>query len=1537
MTTVKPDSLDERIQSLSAGRRALLKRLQQQEQNKTSRAANPVREASIPRRDHDEPVPLSFAQRRLWFLHQLAPDSPFYDESTMLPLHTVLNPVELERSLNEIVERHEVLRTVFRTIDGEPAQIILPELHMPLLFRDLRLMPESEREDEALRFAGEELSKPFDLACGPLLRSALLQLGTEHYVLVLTMHHIVCDGWSMDVLFRELGEIYAAFITRRPSPLPPLPIQYADYALWQHKRLSGESLQRLLDYWKRQLKDLPTLNLSTDYPRPDVQSFRGAILRLELGVELTQRLKQLARAEGVTLFVLLLAAFKVLLYRHCRQDDIVVGAPVSGRSHSETQALIGFFVNSLVLRSDLSNNPPFREALQRVKRVVVDGFAHDELPFEILVEHLQPERSLDRNPLFQVAFQFVNSIDRANDGELAAASAAKSARGTAIFDQALTLWEGKEGIAGELEYCTELFAEETMQRIARRFELLLEAISVDSQQAIDELPLMSEDERQLLEAWNQTHIDTPPLTDIVTNVEKQAVKLPQESAVVFGDQQLSYGTLNRRANQLAHRLQQLDIGRESVVGVLMQRGPDCIVSILAILKSGAAYLPLDVIYPDERLNYILTDVGAALLLTRREGGMLLCHVPVPVLCVDDESEHLTDESEVNLSVRPGLGDLAYVIYTSGSTGQPKGVEVTHAGLANLIRWHRRTYGVDEHDHATHVASFAYDAAVWEIWPYLAAGATVHIADDITRLSAAALVDWMARDGITLTFLPTPLAEAVFDIRWPESLRLKALLTGGDALRRRPPSDLPCPVINHYGPTENSVVTTAATIEAGEASAGSPSIGRPIDNNRLYVLDRHGQLAPIGVPGELCIAGGGLARGYRGRPELTAQRFPPDPFITPPGGRMYASGDLVRWRNDGQIEFIGRIDHQVKIRGFRVELGEIEAELCRHPAVKEAVVVAREDTANDRRLAAYVVAQAGAEADDAVEQEQISHWQDLYNETYSAKASVTDPAFNIVGWNDSYTGAAIPAGEMADWVAETVAKIRRLQPRRVLEIGCGTGLLLLRLAPDCESYIGTDFSAAAIEFTGRQVHAGHLDECVQLSRCEATEVTGAVADGETFDTVILNSVVQYFPSVHYLVRVFERALATLAPGGRLFVGDVRHFGLLRAFHTDIELHHSADEPDPNALRSAIAKRLDQDSELALDPLFFLAFARRFPQVRSVEFQLKRSPGHNELNRFRYDVVLNCAEAPSAPATEEVPWQADLDLDRLGDLLSEKAPERLVLRQVPNTRIALAAVAARLVEEESAGGARELVEIAGQEAVGAIDPGLWPQWAAQRGYAVALSWNLDSRDGGYDVLLERSAESTDTPPALAFPFHGNLSLRDCADYGNQPLQALHQRHLAPSLRSHLLDRLPDYMLPSSITFLETLPLTANGKVDRRALPIPHSLRVEPGSGYVAPVNAVERALAAIWAETLTVERVGIHDNFFSHLGGHSLLATQLMARINDAFRAQLPLQWIFESPTVAEFAEVMTGNPALAERLERTAELLLSLDHLVAAEEQEAELS
>jgi len=1533
MAKAKSPIINERIQSMSAERQALLKRLAKQ---KSPQSTNPGDLLSIPQRGHDGPVPLSFAQRRLWFLHQLAPDSPFYDESTMLRLNTVINPVEFERSLDEIVHRHEALRTVFRTIDEEPVQVILPELHLPLLFRDLRLLPQSEREDEALRFASEELRKPFDLTIGPLLRCALLQIDVESYMLVLTMHHIICDGWSMDVLFRDLREIYGAFITRRPSPLPPLQIQYADYTIWQRERLAGESLDRLLSYWKRQLEDLSALTLPTDFPRPTVQSFRGAILRLELSADLTRRIKHLARTESVTVFVLLLAAFKILLYRHCGQEDIVIGAPVSGRNLSETQPLIGFFVNSLVLRSDLSGNPSFHDALLRIKQVVMDGFAHDELPFEVLVEHLQPERSLDRNPLFQVAFQYVNAVGQVDGGGLEAASAAKSARGTAIFDLALTLWEGSEGIAGELEYCTELFTEATVQRIARRFEVLLESITADPQQSIGTLSLMPEEEQQqVLEEWNQTQIDTPPLACVLTNFEEQVARRPQATAVSFGAQNLNYEALNRHANQLAHRLRNRGIGRESVVSILMQRSLESFISILAIIKSGAAYLPLDVAYPGERLNYILSDAGAALLLTLRGDRKLLPDASVPVLCVDDESELLLEESMANLQIRPDLDDLAYVIYTSGSTGRPKGVDVTHAGLSNLVRWHLRTYAVDQTDRATHVASFAYDAAVWEIWPYLTVGAAVHIADDMTRLSAAALIDWMARERITLTFLPTPLAEVVLDIRWPDSLQLKALLTGGDTLRRRPSKGLPCPVINHYGPTENSVVTTATIIDAEDLSVRPPPIGRPIDNNRVYVLDCRGQPVPIGVPGELHIGGLGLARGYRGQPALTVERFLHDPYDQSPNARIYASGDLVRWRDDGQIEFLGRIDHQVKIRGFRIELSEIETELCRHPAIEEAVVVVREDTANDRSLAAYIVARPESnnkQMDEKAEREQIGHWQTLYDETYNTQDSTADPAFNIVGWNDSYSGAPIPVEEMREWVDESVAKIRNLKPRRVLEIGCGTGLLLLRLAPDCDSYIGTDFSAAAIEFTGNQLHTRKLQRCVELRCCEATE---AAIGYQSFDTVVLNSVIQYFPSVHYLVQVLEHALTALAPGGRLFVGDVRNLSLLRAFHTDLELHHMLDQSTPEVLHDAVAKLVAQDSELAVDPLFFLAFAKRFPQVRSVEFQLKRGQSNNELNRFRYDVVLSCTEAVIAASTEEeLNWRTrNLDLDRLSDFLQKKAPTSLSIRQIPNAWVASAVAAAGLVDDGTSE-TQAVLEVVRQKASGSIAPGEWPRWAAQRSYAVALSWNLARQDGCYDVLLERRIKGdTDTPPS--FPVRETPPLSDWTNYTNQPFQALHQNRLVPRLQTHLLQRLPDYMVPSSFTFLEALPLTPNGKLDRQALPPPHDMRAKYASGYVAPRNYVEIALAGIWADTLAIDRVGIHENFFSQLGGHSLIATQLMARINDAFRAQLPLQWIFESPTVAEFAAVMGEQTELAGRLERTAELLLSLDNLALAETQEAE--
>lgn len=918
-------------------------------------SAPPLR--PVPR---DGDLPLSFGQQRLWFLDQLEPGSAAYNVPAAVRLKAQLNVAALEQSLNEVVRRHEVLRTTFATVEGQPVQIIAPSLTLTVPVIDLQALPEAERETEIQRLLTEEAQQPFDLARGPLLRPTLLQLSAEEYIVSLTMHHIVCDGWSAKVLVRELAVLYVASCAGQPSPLSALPVQYADFAHWQQQWLQGDALEAQLAYWKQRLAGAPPLlALPTDQPRPIVQTYRGATHSLALPKTLTEGLKALSRQEGVTLFMTLFATFQTLLHRYTGQEDIVVGTPIANRHRAETEGLVGFFVNTLALRTDLSGNPLFSELLKRVREECLEAYAHQDLPFEKLVEELQPERDLSRHPLFQVMFVLHNEIGQVIESPGLTLSPMIIDSGIAHFDLTLEMMDTEEGLKGRLVYNTDLFDTATIGRLLEHFQTLLESVVTQPKQRVSALPLLTEAERhQLLVEWNDTRTEYPSGLCIPQLFELQVEKTPDAVAVVFGDTQLTYEALNRRANQVAHYLQQLGVGPEVLVGICLERSLEMIVGLLGILKAGGAYVPLDPAYPQERLAFMLADAQAPMLLTRRPlVGKLPAH-EAEVVCLDSAWESIAQESKGNLVSGATPENLAYVIYTSGSTGTPKGVAIRHAGLINLVTWHQRVYCVTPVDRATQLAAPAFDASVWEIWPYLTSGACLYIPDEETLALPSRLLAWLTAKAITICFLPTPLVEAVLEEQEPTGLALRVLLTGGDKLRRRPRQALPFCLANNYGPTEGTVVTTWATVATGTEDSATPPIGRPIANTRVYVLDRHLQPVPVGVPGELYIGGAGLARGYLNRPELTAESFIPNPFSEEPGTRLYKTGDLVRYLPDGNIEFLGRIDHQVKIRGFRIELQEIEVVLSQHAAVREAVTLTQEDVPGDKRLVAYVVPKQG---------------------------------------------------------------------------------------------------------------------------------------------------------------------------------------------------------------------------------------------------------------------------------------------------------------------------------------------------------------------------------------------------------------------------------------------------------------------------------------------------------------------------------------------------------------------------------------------------
>jgi amino acid adenylation domain-containing protein len=912
-------------------------------------------------------VPLSFAQQRLWFLDQLEPGTSLYNMPAALRLTGRLDAPILERTLREIIRRHEVLRTTFAVLDEQPMQVIAPAQTQRLPVIDLSDLAEERRESEATALIGMEAQGPFDLSTGPLLRATLLKLSAEEHIILLTMHHIVSDGWSMGVLVREVAALYEAYVEGRESPLAELTIQYADFALWQQEWLSGEVLEGQLQYWKRQLGGAPAvLDLPTDRARPPIQLFRGAEESLTLSTHLSEQLKMLSEQQEATLFMTLLAAFQTLLSRYTGQDDIVVGTPIAGRTHSETEGLIGVFVNTLVLRTDMSGDPSFRELLGRVREVALEAYAHQDMPFEKLVEELEPERNLSHTPLFQVMFMLQHASPESSLKLSGLRLSPVAVEGTtAKFDLTLSMAESKKGLRASLEYNTALFDVETVKRMMGHLERLFEGIVSEPEQRLSELPLLTKDEkRQLLSGWKEVRRE--PHGNAVHHLfEQQAERKPNNIAISFGEQRLTYRELNERANQLAHYLRASGVGPDTLVGLYLERSVEMIVGLLGILKAGGAYVPLDQACPKERLAFMLEDTAVAVLLTQeRLQATLPDHVP-QVICLDTVRALLAQESVANPASATTAENLAYIIYTSGSTGKPKGVMVTHANIVRLFKETHAWFEFSESDTWTLFHSYAFDFSVWELWGALLYGGRLVVVPYIVSRSPEAFFELLSAERVTvLNQTPSAFrqlikaAETQSDVR---DLSLRLVIFGGEALELKSLrpwiecyGDEQPHLVNMYGITETTVhVTYRPLTKADILGPMGSGVGRPIPDLQVYILNKRQQLAPIGVPGEIYVGGEGLARGYLNRAALTAEKFFPNPFGKEPGARLYKTGDSARYLLDGNIEFLGRIDHQVKVRGFRIELGEIEAVLSAQPGVREAVVIVREED-GEKRLVGYVV-------------------------------------------------------------------------------------------------------------------------------------------------------------------------------------------------------------------------------------------------------------------------------------------------------------------------------------------------------------------------------------------------------------------------------------------------------------------------------------------------------------------------------------------------------------------------------------------------------
>ena len=1495
-------TLEARLQRLTLEERRLL----------VSSRSSGSSSAPIPVVDKSRPLPLSYAQERLWLVDQLEPNNTSYNLSRSFRLLGPLDIAALRSALLAIVRRHEVLRTQFVTVAGRPMQTVQPFLPLDLVAQPAQHVDEVERE---------ELGRPFDLAKGPLMRARLFRQNPQEHTLLLVFHHIVIDGWSTNILFQELGALYEAFAQGQPSPLPELEIQCADYAVWQREEAQTKALQQDLEYWRKQLHALSTADVPSDWPRPKTMTCEAGTAVRMLSPHLTEAVKRLARSEGATTFMVLLTALQLLLARATGQPDVAVASAIANRRRTEIEPLIGFFVNTLILRQKVDKDLPVREILKRVRQMCLAAYDHQDLPFDKLVATLQPERHLSRTPLAQIAIGGQDMpVDHGDRDPLETANAAWNSgtfaglqmemwanAGKVRFDQEWNVLERNNQIAAAVVYSAELFKPETIAQMLDDWSGLL-------QQMVDDPGLLVRSLRLAAPAR-----PTTPAVAVPTRFQAGAATLTQwfeaqveqvgEAAVALAssESRLTYGELSRRANQLAEYLVAIGVGPEQRVGLCMERGLEVVVAVLGILKAGGAYVPLDPGHPAERLKFLANDAQLSILVTDgRVDGDKLAGVGSRIVNVEAERERISRGRGDNLPCCSTADHLAYVIYTSGSTGKPKGVEVTHGNVMRLFTVTAPWFAFTAKDVWTLFHSYSFDFSVWELWGALLHGGKLVVVSQMESRYPQLFYDMLQQHRVTvLNQTPSAFRQLLeVDEKRRESLALRLVIFGGEALdasmlqgwRERHSTTR---LVNMYGITEITVHGTYVELGDREIGARESVIGEALPDLQLYVVGDGMELAPGGGSGELYVGGEGVARGYLNRPELTAERFVPDRYSGQPGARLYRTGDKVRRRLEGGLAYLGRIDDQVKIRGYRIELGEVEAALREHPEVAQAVVVAREE-ADAKRLVAYIVPnyRSIASAPGAQwHEQQTTHWHAVFNQTYQGTNSSRDPALNISGWNSSYTLQPIPAEHMREWADATVSRILALRPKRVLEIGCGTGMLLFRLADRCDRYIGVDFSEEALRFVKSHLGSIRDSEKVDLWQRRADDFSGT---GEhAFDTVLLNSVVQYFPSAAYLTTVLKRSVAAIKENGTVFVGDVRSLPLLRAFHASVALAASSPSWTIDEVRRQVDRVAKQENELVLHPAFFANFARETPGVTGVAVWPKRGVSSNELTQFRYDVVLTVGNRPEV-GSEAVwqLWSREWTVAQAEQHLLRAAPLAWGLLHVPNRRVQQATQALSLLEKSAPSETvQELTkQLEDQRAAAGVDPEVWWKLGEQHCWSVEISWASAGSQGEYDVLFRRLKPGETWLPASFPPMEARWAGSQLV---NHPLRRNWSEQQIPELREYLKHRLPDYMLPAAYVTLDTVPLTPHGKVDRKALPAPDTDRPNLVEEFVPPQTRMQHLLVSIWKSVLSLEEIGVQDNFFE-LGGDSIHVIQAVARANE-MGLRLTTRHLFQFQTIAELLE------------------------------------
>lgn len=1474
----------------------------------------------------DDAYPLGQLQAGMVYHNETAPNAAVYHDVFSFHVKISFDLEKLEKAIRVLAKRHEILRSGFDYASySEPLQLVWSDVLIPLTMFDLRdhssdSQPQLDRETLIADWVNQEKNVAIDWNNPPLLSFFLHQWPDNTFHFSISFHHAILDGWSLAYLLTELFHLYQM---DDPSLMPPNESNYRDFiALEQEAMESGSSHE----FWEKHLEGLTLAKLPRWPDTPErLASNESELLDVSLDPELVGELKQLAGRLKVPMKSVFLAAHLRVMMFISNQKEIVTGLLSSGRPEAKDgEKVIGLFLNMLALRFKFDGGS-WEDLIQQTFELEQTFFPHRRYP----IAQLQQEFG-QKDGLFEIVFNYVKfhvyrSLSDSTDIDFLGGKFYDRTNFPLLINVIQNAMEDKVNFT--FNYPVKEFSKEQVVAISGYLVETLKAMTNDAQARYELMLPYGEEERHKIEyLWNRS--ERPYPKDRLTHqlFAAQAQKTPEADACVFEGKGFSYQTLDEASNRMARFLQSQGVGPGSIVGVCLERNIDMLTALLGVFKSGGAYLPLDPEYPKERIRYMLSNSQASLLLTEESVSQNVEQAETPTFFVDRDQDLFSSQEATPVECHASSSDLAYVVYTSGSTGKPKGVAVEHMGVATLMQWAQEFFLPDELRGVLASTSICFDLSVFELFAPLCSGGTVFLVKNILDLP---FMEERSRLSLINT-VPSAIKEMLRIDGVPPNVEIVNM--GGEALNNELAQEIyrktkVRKVWNLYGPSEDTVYSMYALAEKG--SSEPITIGRPIANTQTHVLDRFHKPTPIGVPGELHLGGRGLAQGYLGQPTLSAEKFVPNPFANESdsthiavSSRLYKTGDLARYLPDGRIEFLGRLDHLVKVRGFGIELAEVETAMAKHPLVESCAVTVKKDPSGDSRLVAFVVPHPDADdlQEDLSEQdrfrESLSQWRFLWDNVYQSKTSTPqetseDPTLNIVGWNSSYTGEQMKHSEMKEWLDGIAERILAFKPKRVLEIGCGTGMILFRLAPQCEQYTGIDLSPNALEYIEKQLSIlPEMSTRIALHLGDADGWTHP--DQEPLDTVVLNSVVQYFPDIHYLRRVLKKSIAAISGRGQVFVGDVRSAVLLESYHASVRF---AKEPDHMPLEEfvqGIRQRVKQERELTLHPAFFHTLKALFPEIKHVIVQPKRGLAHNELTRFRYDVVLiidktdNELTAPLVVDYDD--WEAeDWSMEKVRKTLQTSASKPMAWKGIPNGRLSqenqlLAQLNASSKNVSVLGDLRKVLQ--SSDEVNGIDPEQWETLAQELGYNAFLSWSESDSGGHYSVILvsQGSLQFHHSP----FPwFEERFPVIHTNEYANQPGLWDLSKKISDRLLLDLKSELPHYMIPSHCNILESLPLTPNGKINRKALIDPDSPKERDLSNFKAPRTPIEETLAGIWSELLGLDSIGIYDNFFE-LGGHSLIMVRLYSLIQQKVPNDLKMVDLLHFPTVGQLAQRLEGN-------------------------------